>query len=104
MERNARVVKNLNAAIETMRQACAQAERDMTATFVDDETACQRVLHVMAWGFANASSGIEAAMDAVQDAHAMEVEMLKTHNAKVSRGAVATEESAAVPTSARPLG
>lgn len=82
MERNTRVVKNLNAAIETMRQACGEAERAISNS--EDEVACQRVLHALSWGFANASSGIETAMAAIEDAHAMQVETLNMSNISVT--------------------
>lgn len=75
MERNARAVNNLNRAVATMRAACEEAARAIAQG--GDEVACQRVLHALAWGFASASSGIESAMAAIEDGHAMQVEMLK---------------------------
>lgn len=78
MERNPRVIKNLNAAVDAMRLACDEAGRAIASG--GDEVACQRVLHAMAWGFANASSGIETAMAAIEDGHDMQVERLKATN------------------------
>lgn len=75
MKRNERAVKNLNAAIATMRNACEDAAREVARG--PDEVAVQRVLHAFAWGFANASSGIESAMAAIEDAHAIEVDRMK---------------------------
>ena len=64
-----RAAANLRQAVQTMRDACDRAERDLEA---GDSNACQRVLHSFAWGFANASSSIETAMSHVEDAHAIE--------------------------------
>jgi hypothetical protein len=49
-----------------MREACDQAERALAP---GDGNACQRVLHAMTWGLANASSSIATAMSYVEDAH-----------------------------------
>ena len=62
----ARAAQHLRQAVQTMREACDRAERDLDA---GDGAACQRVLHSFAWGFANASSSIETAMAHVEDAH-----------------------------------
>jgi hypothetical protein len=61
-----RVTKNLNAAIDTMRAACDDAERRAKN---GDAYAVQQVLHALSWGMANASSNIECAMAAVEDDH-----------------------------------
>ena len=66
MNMKPRVTANLARAIQTMREACDTAERDASSA---DSTACQRVLHAFAWGFANASSSIETAMSSVEDGH-----------------------------------
>lgn len=58
----------LRRAVQTMRDACDQAERDLAP---GDGNACQRVLHAMSWGLANASSSITTAMSHVEDAHAI---------------------------------
>lgn len=75
-----RAAQQLAAAIKTMREACDRAEFDAAT---GDGNACQRVLHSLAWGFANASSGIESAMARVEDGHAIEA-----HNAKLDRDTV----------------
>lgn len=67
MKRNPRIVSSLNHAVTTMRDACEEAARAIAAG--NDEQACQRVLHALSWGFANASGSIETAMAAVSDAH-----------------------------------
>jgi hypothetical protein len=59
-----RVARQLAAAIQTMRDACDQAER--TATLADARAA-RRVLHELTWGLANASSSIEGALNALED-------------------------------------
>jgi len=69
MERNERVVRNLNAAVETMRNACEEAGRAIARG--GDQDAARRVLHAFAWGFANASGSIENAMSALEDAQTM---------------------------------
>ncbi len=63
-----RARERLHGAIGTMREFLDSAERDLSHcsdTPKGLEHACQRVLHHMAWGFANASSGIESAMAAL---------------------------------------
>ncbi|MBK6616323.1 hypothetical protein [Ottowia sp.] len=63
------VKRNLLTAVATMRSACDEAERaaqDGTAESV------RRVMHALTWGMANASSGVETAMAAVEEAHARE--------------------------------
>lgn len=62
-----RVENNLRRAVETMRNACDEAERAINND--PDANAVQRVFHAMSWGFANAGSGIETAMAALEDAH-----------------------------------
>lgn len=61
---------HLQKAIKTMREACDAAERSCNED--KPAEACQRVLHAFAWGMANASSSIETAMSAVEDAHVVE--------------------------------
>ncbi len=61
-----RAAAQLKQAIQTMRDACDKAERD---ALPGDGNACQRVLHALTWGLANASSSIETAMSHVEDAH-----------------------------------
>ncbi len=61
-----RAAEQLAHAVKTMREACDRAERDLSK---GDGTACQRVLHALSWGFANASSSIETAMSHVEDSH-----------------------------------
>lgn len=59
-----RVARQLAAAIQTMRDACDDAER--TAKLADSR-AVRRVMHSLTWGLANASSSIEGAMAAIED-------------------------------------
>lgn len=59
-----RILINLERAIQTMRDAMEQAERNARG---GDASACQRVIHDLAWGFANASGSIECALSAVED-------------------------------------
>jgi len=54
-------------AIRTMRSACDDAERIVVLNGAAE--AAQGVLKALAWGLANASSGIETAMAALEDAH-----------------------------------
>lgn len=61
-----RAAEHLKQAVKTMRAACDVAERDLVA---GDGTACQRVLHALTWGLANASGSIETAMSNVEDSH-----------------------------------
>lgn len=61
-----RAAEQLKQAVKTMRAACDMADRDAVA---GDGTACQRVLHALTWGLANASSSIETAMSNVEDSH-----------------------------------
>ena len=63
-----RVARQLAAAIQTMRDACDQAER--TSALADDR-AVRRVLHELTWGLANASSSIEGALNALKDERAI---------------------------------
>jgi hypothetical protein len=69
-----RCEKNLMRAIEIMRGACDDAERNIKTA---DSEACQRVLHSFAWGFANATSAIECAMAAVEEQHEIELYYLE---------------------------
>ena len=66
-----RVRAHLLGAIETMKQACATAERRVDQNHTDPAYAIGCVLHELAWGFANASSGIENASVIVRDALAL---------------------------------
>ncbi len=72
-----RIAKNLTAAIDRMQCAVEDARRQAKTA---DATAVQRVLHALAWGFANASSGLECAMAAVSDAHERQVYELNKLN------------------------
>ena len=78
MERNERVVKHLKTAVETMHNACEDAGRAIARC--DDQYAVRCVLHTLAWGFANASTSIENAMSALEDAQSMK-DVEATHNA-----------------------
>ena len=49
-----------------MKDACEEAARAVARD--GDHDAARRVLHAFAWGFANASSSIECAMSAIEDA------------------------------------
>ncbi len=66
MNTRERCATNLDAAIATMREACDDAER---ASRVTDAFAVQRVLHLLVWGMANATSYVESAMCAIEDGH-----------------------------------
>ena len=61
-----RVTRNLNAAIATMRAACDDAERRAAG---GDGRAARAVMHSLMCGMANASSGIENALAAVEDGY-----------------------------------
>ncbi len=67
MNQEDRISRNLLAAIKTMRNACDDAELGIK---ISGERSAQKVLHALSWGFANASSSIESAMSAIEDAHA----------------------------------
>jgi hypothetical protein len=67
---NERAQKNLSACIQTMRDACDDAERRVRRARSDHEAA-REVLHALMWGMANASSSLENAMDAAEDADLM---------------------------------
>lgn len=58
--------RNLEKAIETMREAVADAERSIAGNRVPDP---RTVLHAFTWGLANASSGIMAAMEWREKGH-----------------------------------
>jgi hypothetical protein len=60
--------ERLLKAVATMREACDQAEREAAD---GNARACQRVLHLFAWDFANASSDIELAIEHADNAHVM---------------------------------
>lgn len=71
----ARCITNLKRSIETMREACDEAERAINDAAKNERTlgvAIPRMLHTMTWGFANASSHIESALDALEDGHTIE--------------------------------
>lgn len=57
-----RAQENLFRAVQVMREACNKADQCAGDGI---ENSCQRVLHELAWGFANASSSIEGAMAAI---------------------------------------
>jgi hypothetical protein len=63
--------RNLKDAVQTMRDACDEAERRGTAGNADK--ACRGVMHKLSWGFANASSCIESAMAWLEEKHGMEL-------------------------------
>ena len=70
-----RVRGHLLGAIETMRNACANAARRVDQNNDDLAYAVAAVIHELSWGFANASSSIENASVAVRDA--LEIAILK---------------------------
>lgn len=65
-----KVQRNLLRAVEVMRGACEEAGRHL-GDADDGSAACRRVLHDLAWGFANASSSIETAMAHIEDENAI---------------------------------
>lgn len=75
-----RIPHHLAAAIDTMRNACHDAERYAKD---GDERAIQRVLHSLSWGFANASSSITAAMEDARTAHEIEAYEARLREAQV---------------------
>lgn len=66
--------KNLMAAIETMREACKDAERRAKT---DDAEAIQGVLHALSWGMANASNTIQSAMSWLEDHNKVKIAQAK---------------------------
>ncbi len=70
-----RLFANLAQAIQTMRDACDDAEQRIDPK--DEAASIQRVLHSLAWGHANACGGVERAMAALEDMRAIEIEELK---------------------------
>lgn len=72
--KNSRIENNLLAAIKTMRNACDDAERYAKS---GDSRSVQRVLHLLTWGFANASSSIESALSAVEDENELKIYILE---------------------------
>jgi len=67
MDTNEKIIWNLNDAVGTMRAACEEA--DWAIACGSTEFAVQQVLHSLAWGFANASTGIERAMAIIEESH-----------------------------------
>jgi hypothetical protein len=61
-----RSLKNLHAAVKTMREACDTAERRINEGRI--ASSAEGVLNALAWGFANATSSLENAMSANNDA------------------------------------
>jgi hypothetical protein len=57
---------NLARAIQKLRNACDQAERDLERAR-DGHDAVMRVGHAFAWGMANANSSIETALSYLRD-------------------------------------
>ena len=66
-----------------MRIACDAAS--MATDRNDDEAACRRVLHHLAWGFANASASIESAMAAVEHHNKLRIAEIKDRQYKNSQ-------------------
>jgi len=56
------IEKNLHNAIETMRDACKEAECRLKETDETPEYRIGQVQHALAWGIANASTGISTAL------------------------------------------
>lgn len=63
---NDRIERNLLGAITTMRDACDDAERRVKRLQRDGDRVAA-VVHALSWGFANASSSIESAIDSLAD-------------------------------------
>ena len=59
------IKRNLEEAIRTMRKACDDAERNMEMYKDQPDQQPATVMHCLTWGLANASSGIESAMNQV---------------------------------------
>jgi hypothetical protein len=82
MSNESRVPMHLEAAIQTMRDACDDAAR--YALWCDgkgDAAAIRHVLHKLSWGFANASTSIEAAMATVEREQTMSLAAQRTSTA-----------------------
>lgn len=62
----ARVTAHLLAAIAKVKEACADAERDVAA---GNMAAVQRVMTRLTWGQANANTLIENALTAIEDGY-----------------------------------
>lgn len=73
-EKNAidRVGRGLMEAIAVMREACDTAEREGARHAANPEDSARRVLHLLTWGLAHASSGIEGAMQGIEDLRAVQ--------------------------------
>lgn len=59
-----RITRQLLAAVDTMEAAVEDAKRRARA---GDADAVRRVLHALTWGFANAQSSIQCAMESLQE-------------------------------------
>jgi hypothetical protein len=68
------VTGRLMFAVITMREACDEAER---AAKDGDMRSARRVLNRLSWGFANATTNIESAMSAIEDAHTIALDEAK---------------------------
>jgi len=56
------IEKNLQMTIETMREACDRAEHELKVLDETPERRIGGVQHALAWGVANASTGISTAL------------------------------------------
>lgn len=61
-----RVYKRLAMSINIMREACESANREINSYKTDPLYSCERVLHMLTWGFANANSDIETAIETIR--------------------------------------
>jgi len=62
---NEHTEKHLKAAIRTMREFCDNAERNMESFNISRHEACSDVLNALSWGFANACSSIQTAINGI---------------------------------------
>lgn len=65
-------IEKLLSVIQTMRDACDNAERYTNDENASDMDKAQRVLHELSWGFANASTGIETCFARIEREWKME--------------------------------
>ena len=57
-----KVYDRLKNTIDTMKESCDSAYREIDRYKTDPLYNCERVLHVLTWGFANSQSEIETAL------------------------------------------
>lgn len=57
-----KVYERLKNSIDVMKEACDSAYREIDRYKTDPLYNCERVLHVLTWGFANSQSEIETSM------------------------------------------